>query len=65
MVFDGKTLLNESMNFDFGKNIHSENVRWYADYENQSRNLDGELEFILNLIEIGLQIIVGSLLKKN
>ena len=64
MVFDGKTLLNESMNFDFGKNIHSENVRWYADYEEQPRNLDGEWEFILKLIEIGRQIIVGSLLKK-
>ena len=39
MVFDDKTLLNESLNFDFGKNIHSENVRWYADYEEQPRNL--------------------------
>ena len=39
MVFDDKTLLNESLNFDFGKNIHSENVRWYADYEDQPRNL--------------------------
>ena len=39
MVFDGKTLLNESLNLDFGKNIHSENMRWYADYEEQPRNL--------------------------
>ena len=25
MVFDDKAILNESLNFDFGKNIHSEN----------------------------------------